>query len=149
MSSSAILWIWTNLLKEQKNDSFCLDYFGSFDFSWGVCVRQKVRTEAIREDWHKKTHHTGYSFGREKMNERTLKDIESELKRARRKHPLFANTEPRAVCIIAEEFGEMAQAVNDSLALGRNTEEGEIKMLDARMEALHVIATCIRFLEEL
>ena len=83
------------------------------------------------------------------MNERTLKDIESELNRARRKHPLFASTEPRAVCIIAEEFGEMAQAVNDSLALGRKTEEGEKKMLEARMEALHVIATCVRFLEEL
>ena len=82
------------------------------------------------------------------MTEQTLKDIASELMRARRKHPLFASTEPRAVCIIAEEFGEMAQAVNDSLALGRKTEEGERKMLEARMEALHVIATCVRFLEE-
>ena len=83
------------------------------------------------------------------MNERTRKDIEGELKRARAKHPLFANTEARAVCIIAEEFGEMAQSVNDSLSAGRMTEEGERKMLEARMEALHVIATCIRFLEEL
>lgn len=83
------------------------------------------------------------------MNERTRKDIENEVKRARAKHPLFASTEARAVCIIAEEFGEMAQAVNDSLSAGRKTEEGEKLMLAARMEALHVVATCVRFLEEL
>lgn len=124
-----------------------------FDFCRriGNCVfyGPEIRTEAVCSYRHKTAYYARYFVGGEEVNERTLKDIESELKRARRKHPLFASTEPRAVCIIAEEFGEMAQAVNDSLALGRKTEEGEKKMLEARMEAIHVIATCVRFLEEL
>ena len=123
-----------------------------FDFCRGVwdCVLYgpEIRKKAVCSYRHETAYHTRHFVGGDEVNERTLKDIESELKRARRKHPLFASTEPRAVCIIAEEFGEMAQAVNDSLALGRKTEEGERKMLEARMEALHVIATCIRFLEE-
>ena len=123
-----------------------------FDFCGGIgdCVLYgpEIRKKAVCSYRNKKAYHARYFIRGEEVNERTLKDIESELKRARRKHPLFANTEPRAVCIIAEEFGEMAQAVNDSLALGRKTEEGERKMLEARMEALHVIATCIRLLEE-
>ena len=123
-----------------------------FDFCGGIgdCVLYgpEIRKKAVCAYRHEKTDNARYFARGEEVNERTLKDIESELKRARRKHPLFASTEPRAVCIIAEEFGEMAQAVNDSLALGRKTEEGERKMLEARMEALHVIATCIRFLEE-
>lgn len=82
------------------------------------------------------------------MNSLTRKDIENAVKQAREKHPLFAETREQAVCIIAEEFGEMAQAVNDSIALGRTTEEAEKKMLEAKMEALHVIATCVRFIEE-
>ena len=81
------------------------------------------------------------------MNPHTLKDIENAVKKAREKHPLFAETREGAVCIIAEEFGEMAQAVNDSVALGRITEEAKEKMLEAKMEALHVIATCVRFIE--
>ena len=124
-----------------------------FDFCRriGDCVLYgpEIRKKAVCPHRYKTAYHTRHFVGGEEVNERTLKDIESELKRARRKHPLFASTEPRAVCIIAEEFGEMAQAVNDSLALGRKTEEGEKKMLEARMEALHVIATCVRFLEEI
>lgn len=71
------------------------------------------------------------------MNTKTQCDIELELARARAKHPLFASCFADGTSIIGEEFGELCQAVND-----KDYEH-------AKLEALHVIATCVRFLEEL
>lgn len=71
------------------------------------------------------------------MKTKTQCDIEFELANARTKHPLFAANEAEGVSIIGEEFGELCQAVND-----KDYEH-------AKLEALHMIATCIRFLEEL
>lgn len=71
------------------------------------------------------------------MKTKTKCDIELELARARAKHPLFAHNEAEGVSIIGEEFGELCKAVNE-------------RAFDhAKLEALHVIATCIRFVEEL
>lgn len=71
------------------------------------------------------------------MNTKTQCDIELELARARAKHPLFAPNEAEGVSIIGEEFGELCKAVN------------ERDFNHAKTEALHIIATCIRFVEEL
>lgn len=71
------------------------------------------------------------------MKTKTQCNIELELANARAKHPLFASNEAEGISIIGEEFGELCKAVN----------EGEYK--HAKLEALHVIATCIRFVEDL
>lgn len=71
------------------------------------------------------------------MKTKTQCDIELELANARTKHPLFATSGTEGISIIGEEFGELCRAVNE-----RDYEH-------AKLEALHVIATCIRFLEEL
>lgn len=71
------------------------------------------------------------------MKTKTQCDIELELANARAKHPLFATNRAKGISIIAEEFGELCKAVN----------EEDYK--HAKMEALHVIVTCIRFVEEL
>lgn len=62
--------------------------------------------------------------------------IEKAVKKAETKHPLFAESAYQAISIIGEEFGELAQAVND-----KDFERAEA-------EALDLIATCIRFLKE-
>lgn len=71
------------------------------------------------------------------MKTKTQCDIELELANARAKHPLFSANEAEGVSIIGEEFGELCKAVN------------ERDFNHAKLEALHVIATCIRFVEEL
>ena len=71
------------------------------------------------------------------MKTKTQVNIEYELANARTKHSLFASNAPEGISVIGEEFGELCKAVN----------EGDYK--HAKLEALHVIATCIRFLEEL
>lgn len=71
------------------------------------------------------------------MKTKTQCDIELELANARAKHPVFAANEQSGISIIGEEFGELCKAVN----------EEDYK--HAKMEALHVIVTCIRFVEEL
>lgn len=71
------------------------------------------------------------------MKESTKSNIQAALDSAREKHPTYAVIAEQGVSIIAEEFGEMAQAVNDN------------DMSKAKEEAYHVIATCIRFVEEL
>lgn len=69
------------------------------------------------------------------MLETTRAKINTSLARARKKHPNFAVSLPWVVSIAAEEFGEFAQAVNDD------------RLVDARLEALDLIAVLIRFLE--
>ncbi len=71
------------------------------------------------------------------MNPNTMNHIISATQHARNKHPKFTPNEAEAVSIIGEEFGELCKAVNE-----RDFDH-------AKLEALHVIATCIRFLEEL
>lgn len=71
------------------------------------------------------------------MKTKTQCDIELELASAREKHPHFAYNQFDAIPVIGEEFGEMCKAIN----------ERDYK--HAKEEALHVIATCIRFVEEL
>lgn len=71
------------------------------------------------------------------MRETTRIAIDRELDRARKKHNFFAASSERGISVIGEEFGEMAQAVND------------FDKAKAKEEAFHVIATCIRFVEEL
>jgi NTP pyrophosphatase (non-canonical NTP hydrolase) len=40
--------------------------------------------------------------------------IEKAVKHAEQKHPVFADNKYQAISIIGEEFGELAQAVNDN-----------------------------------
>lgn len=61
--------------------------------------------------------------------------IEKAVKHAEQKHPVFADNKYQAISIIGEEFGELAQAVNDN------------DFDKAEKEALDLIATCIRFLK--
>lgn len=72
-----------------------------------------------------------------KMKTSTKANIEAEVYFARAKHPLFATNKAEGISIIGEEFGELCKAIN----------EGDYK--HSKLEALHVIATCIRFVEEL
>ena len=71
------------------------------------------------------------------MKAATIEKIKEAVEHAREKHPTYAVISEQGVSIIAEEFGEMAQAVNDN------------DKSKAKEEAFHVIATCIRFVEEL
>lgn len=71
------------------------------------------------------------------MKEETKELIKQSLQYARTKHPLFAENESAGVSIIGEEFGELCKAVN------------ERDFTHAKSEALHIIATCIRYVEEL
>lgn len=61
--------------------------------------------------------------------------IEKAVKHAEQKHPVFAENRFQAISVIGEEFGELAQAVNDN------------DFEKAEAEALDLIATCIRFLK--
>ena len=71
------------------------------------------------------------------MKAGTIEKIKESVEYARKKHPYFSVTHASGVSIIGEEFGEVAQAVND------------FDISKAKEEAYHVIATCIRFVEEL
>ena len=68
----------------------------------------------------------------------TEKYIREQLARARRIHPEFPENPAEALCIISEELGELAQAINDTESKERLKEE-----------ASHVAVTAIRFIEEL
>lgn len=60
-----------------------------------------------------------------------------EYDKAKRKHPEFPNNPAEALCIIMEELGELAQAINDKEPSERQIEE-----------AAHVAVTAIRFIEQ-
>ena len=69
------------------------------------------------------------------MKRSTEELIAEALSHAREKHPIWPHNEFEAMSIITEEVGELAQALNDG-------DENQ-----ARVEAGHVLATVIRFLE--
>ena len=64
-----------------------------------------------------------------------LKVLRREYAAAREKHPIFAGSLYQAVSIVAEEAGELAQAVND----------GDTR--EALREAAHVAVVAIRTME--
>jgi NTP pyrophosphatase (non-canonical NTP hydrolase) len=59
-----------------------------------------------------------------------------EMTKAKVKHPEFPDNPAEALCIITEEVGELAQAINDGDGVDH-----------LREEAAHVAVTAIRFLE--
>jgi hypothetical protein len=56
---------------------------------------------------------------------------------AKNKHPEYPINPAEALCIITEELGELAQAINDKESKDRQIEE-----------AAHVAVTAIRFIEQ-
>lgn len=62
--------------------------------------------------------------------------IQAEYNKAKNKHPYFPENPAEALCIIAEELGELAQAINDK--------EEKTRLIE---EAAHVAVTAIRFIE--
>ena len=67
-----------------------------------------------------------------------LEIVALELGKAKGKHPKFAVSPADGVCIINEELGELAAAINDGESRERQIEE-----------AAHVAVTAIRFVEEM
>lgn len=64
------------------------------------------------------------------------KYVLEQLEKAKAKHPEFPTNPAEALCIITEEVGELAEAIND-----RDCIEHQIE------EAAHVAVTAIRFIE--
>lgn len=62
--------------------------------------------------------------------------IQAEYNKAKNKHPEFPENPAEALCIITEELGELAQAINDK--------EEKTRLIE---EAAHVAVTAIRFIE--
>lgn len=73
------------------------------------------------------------------MTEKTALEIVAlELGKAKGKHAIFPDGNADGLCIISEELGELAQAINDGETKDRLIEE-----------AAHVAVTAIRFIEEM
>lgn len=66
------------------------------------------------------------------------KYVLEQLEKAKAKHPIFPSNPADGLSIIAEELGELAEAINDQQSRERMKEE-----------AAHVAVTAIRFLEML
>ena len=66
------------------------------------------------------------------------KYVLEQLAKAKEKHPEFPANPADGHCIISEEVGELAQAINDKQGIER-----------MREEAAHVAVTAIRFIEGL
>ena len=64
--------------------------------------------------------------------------VGEEYAKAKAKHPVFPANPAEGLSIIAEELGELAEAINDMETKDRLKEE-----------AAHVAVTAIRFIEEL
>ena len=64
--------------------------------------------------------------------------VGKEYAKAKSKHPEFPDNPAEALCIITEEVGELAEAINDGDSVDH-----------LREEAAHVAVTAIRFLEML
>ena len=60
-----------------------------------------------------------------------------ELEKAERKHPEYPAEPEKALSIIAEELGELAQSINDG--------ESKQRLIE---EAAHVAVTAFRFIEQ-
>ncbi len=73
------------------------------------------------------------------MTEKTAIEIVAlELGKAKGRHPEFPANQADGLCLIAEELGELAEAINDKENINRQIEE-----------AAHVAVTAIRFIEEM
>lgn len=70
------------------------------------------------------------------VTDHTIKTINQSVDAAREKHPFFARDENHALALLMEEVGEVARAIND-------TEDND----RIKEELLHVIAICIRWIE--
>ena len=68
--------------------------------------------------------------------------LRREYDKAVAKHQQFARNSAEAVCVIAEELGELAKEVNDKAANGEWRDR-------ALIEAAHVAVTAIRTMEML
>lgn len=68
--------------------------------------------------------------------------LRREYDKAVAKHPHFARNSTEAVCVIAEELGELAKDVNDKAANGEWRKR-------ALTEAAHVAVTAIRTIQML
>ena len=66
------------------------------------------------------------------------KYVLEQLEKAKKKHPIFPSNPSDGQSIIAEELGELAEAINDKQSKERMKEE-----------AAHVAVTAIRFIEGL
>jgi len=73
---------------------------------------------------------------------RKYSDIESELNKAKKKHPSYPDDMFRQVAIMNEEAGEVTKAV-----LHYHYEAGSIE--DVRKELIQTAAMCMRMLENL
>jgi hypothetical protein len=71
------------------------------------------------------------------IDQMAYKELLKAMQYAKNKHPEYPNNSAEALCIIAEELGELAQAINDGESTERQIEE-----------AAHVAVTAIRFIEE-
>lgn len=61
--------------------------------------------------------------------------INKHVEHARTKHPFFCKNSGEMMCLLMEEIGEMAQAINEN------------KVINIQEEALDAIAVLVRFLE--
>lgn len=86
--------------------------------------------------------------GTEPIQKEVLRRVLSEKFYAEKKHPCFCTGLAHGVSIIAEEMGELAQAVNDMLATPNNA-EAEKHRPAAVTEAAHVAVTALRLMEQL
>lgn len=74
--------------------------------------------------------------------------VRQELRRARKLHPNFADTYADAICVMVEEIGELAQAVNDMQTFERLEHITAARRL-AKTEAAQVAVTALRFMEKI
>lgn len=74
------------------------------------------------------------------MNEKLIQLIETELAKARDKHPDWPNDQIHAAAIVAEESGELIRA-----AVQFEREDGDMEAICK--ECVHTIVTAIRCIE--
>ena len=82
------------------------------------------------------------------MNDKILKILVAEYDAAVMEHPKFAALRTHAVCLIAEELGELAQEINNDLESPPQVELRGWRERAIR-EAAHVAVTAIRTMEAL
>lgn len=79
---------------------------------------------------------------------RALACVKEELYAAKQKHPRFALGFAEGICVMVEEIGELAEALNDMQAMTHIREINAARDC-ARIEAAHVAVTAVRFMEML
>ena len=119
--------------KIRKSDTGCRTYMNEL-------YKQIEKTDNLRkavEAAEKNPAKRGRPRKEKTMEQTALEIVALELGKAKGKHPEFPNGNADGLCIISEEIGELAQAINDDEAKERLIEE-----------AAHVAATAIRFIEK-